>query len=134
MKEEVDSSEISLDLLILRRIARIYSAILLAIILFITTPEYLSSIKKGVSWIEPIASIINGGHILLFLPWVFVVVGFVIAFWKEGLGGGVSLISFIAVFLTLGAGSWVILVVCLCSVPSILYLIYWWKVFHKKRK
>lgn len=134
MGEESDSSEISLDLLILRRIARIYSAIILAIILLVAIPEYWASIKKGASWLEPIMSIIKGGHILLFLPWVFVFLGIVIAFLKEGLGGGISLISFIAVLFTLGFSKGVILVVCLGSVPSILYLIYWWQVFHRNRK
>lgn len=134
MSEEINPLEEDSLLKSLLWTARIYGAAVLAIVLYLSVNEYIEELRNGASLLEPIRLIISGGHILLFLPWVVAGFGLVLAFWKEGSGGIVSLIGFIGAIVALGFHIAVFIVVSLASVPSILYLIYWWQVFQANRK
>lgn len=134
MKHEVSSLEENSFLKSLLWTARIYGAVLLSIVLYLAATEYVEELRNGASLLDQIRSIIDGGHILLFLPWVTASLGLIIAFWKEGVGGGISLLSFIGTIFTLGFHVAVLIVISMASVPSILFLLYWWKVSHTNRK
>jgi hypothetical protein len=65
------------------------------------------------------------GNFLFWLPWIIASVGYVIAYWKEGIGGGISFICFIIIFYPFHFIGNDILLVILCSTPSLLYLLYY---------
>ena len=72
----------------------------------------------------------NTYTIILFIMWGIGLAGLILALWKEGLGGIISLLSFI-IFNILAAinttqGSGYTFVLLLFMIPSILYLVYWW--------
>ena len=73
---------------------------------------------------------LNTFTIILFIGWGAGLAGLILALWKEGLGGIVSLIFFI-IFNVLAAinptpDSRYPLGLLLFMFPSILYLVYWW--------
>lgn len=56
-------------------------------------------------------------------------IGLITAYWKEGLGGGISMASFIVLFIAMnGHGVSAIIGVTLASLPGFLYFLYWLKV------
>lgn len=62
-------------------------------------------------------------------------IGIIIAYWKEGLGGGISMVSFIYLFIVMnGHGVSAFIGVILASLPGFLYLIYWLKVHYDIQK
>jgi len=79
--------------------------------------------------------------IIIFIIWGLALAGLVLALWKEGLGGCISLISFVSMYIlnlfnkaapNRGGAVFVFLIF---SIPSLLYLLYWWKTkdaFQKK--
>ena len=99
--------------------------------LYLVTSEYLEELRGGSSPLQSLGPLINQivmyPHILL--PWVIGGLGLILALWKEGLGGGLSLLCFIVALFTLGFPHQenVLPLVTIVSVPSILYLVYWWK-------
>jgi hypothetical protein len=73
---------------------------------------------------------LNTFTIITFIVWGAGLAGLILALWKEGLGGIVSLIFFI-IFNVLAAvnptpDSWYPIGLLLFMIPSILYLLYWW--------
>lgn len=73
---------------------------------------------------------LNAFTIITFLVWGVALAGLILALWKEGLGGIISLIGFI-VFNILAAinptpDSRYPFGLLLFMIPSILYLAYWW--------
>lgn len=73
---------------------------------------------------------LNTFTIILFIGWGAGLAGLVLALWKEGLGGIISLIFFI-IFNVLAAinptpDSRYTFGLLLFMIPSILYLLYWW--------
>ncbi len=73
---------------------------------------------------------LNTYTMILFIFWGAGLVGLILALWKEGLGGSISLLCFI-IFNVLGAinttpGSSYSYVLLLFMIPSILYLVYWY--------
>lgn len=116
--------------------ARTWGMIIVAILLYLAVTELIEDLPDQTS---PLASLINWMY--HFLPWTIAGLGLILALWKEGLGGGISLISFIIGFSPIGFDAkepvgliMTIIFFLLTSIPSILYLIYWWKVFHYNRK
>ena len=112
--------------------ARIIGLLIVIFTLIIGIGELLES-KSG----------LNTYTIVIFIVWGVGLVGLILAFWKEGLGGIISLLCFI-IFNILAAinttpGSRYTYVLLLFLIPSILYLIYWWlerdssnKILHAK--
>jgi hypothetical protein len=79
--------------------------------------------------------------IIIFIIWGLALAGLVLALWKEGLGGLISLISFVTMYIlnlfnkaapNKGGAIFVFLIFL---IPSLLYLLYWWmtkNIFQKK--
>jgi len=118
--------------------ARICGTLVIALLLYLTSIEYIEELNRGASPLASLSPLINEviryPHILL--PWVIACLGLILALWNEGLGGGITLISSIFGLFTLGfpGNLNTIIPVAIVSVPAILYLIYWWKMFHYNRK
>lgn len=118
--------------------ARIYGTLVVALLLYLTAIEYIEELNNGASPLASFFPLINEimkyPHILL--PWVIAGVGLILALWKEGLGGGITLISLIISLFTFGFLRQLnaFIPISIVSIPAILYLIYWWKMFHYNRK
>jgi peptidoglycan/LPS O-acetylase OafA/YrhL len=73
---------------------------------------------------------LNTFTIILFIVWGAALAGLVLALWKEGLGGIISLVAFIVFNILVAINptpdSWYPFGLLLFLVPSILYLVYWW--------
>lgn len=69
--------------------------------------------------------------LLIFVIWGIALAGLVLALWKEGLGGIISLVSYILVYILnlfnkeATNSAHFITVFIIFSIPAILYLIYW---------
>jgi hypothetical protein len=69
--------------------------------------------------------------IIIFIIWGFALAGLVVALWKEGLGGCISLVSFLLMYIlnlfnAAAPNRWgAIFVFLIFSIPSLLYLYYW---------
>ena len=62
-------------------------------------------------------------------------IGLIIAYWKEGLGGGISMASFIFLFIAMnGHGVSAFFGLTLAVLPGFLYFIYWLKVYRDIKK
>lgn len=62
-------------------------------------------------------------------------IGLIIAYWKEGLGGGISIASFIFLFIAMNGHGWgAIIGLTLAALPGFLYFIYWLKVYWDIKK
>lgn len=102
--------------------ARIYGLVIIGLLLYVAISEYIE--KPSEEYFTSIKE-----HLNIFVPVIIAFVGLVIAYWKEGLGGGISLISIIWFFFDLQhLNSFIFMAVF--SVPSVLYLIYWWNVSY----
>ena len=75
-----------------------------------------------------------GGSFLLWLPWIIAETGYIIAYWKEGIGGGISFICFIFIFYPFDIIGNDVFLVLLTASPSVLYLIYWWLSYRAREK
>jgi hypothetical protein len=112
---------------IIRWTARIIGTLMVAFTLFIGIGQMLDSYnKQGVSASDTFDTFL----IITFTFWGIGLAGLILALWKEGLGGIVSLISFIIFIFLVGinpnpdASFSNVLLIYL--IPSILYLWYWW--------
>ena len=69
--------------------------------------------------------------LLIFVIWGIALAGLVLALWKEGLGGSISLGSYILVYILnlfnkeASMRGNAITIFLIFSIPSILYLVYW---------
>jgi peptidoglycan/LPS O-acetylase OafA/YrhL len=107
---------------IIRWAARIIGTLMVIFTLIIAIGEMLEGISKP-------KSDFNTYTIILFVIWGAGLAGLILALWKEGLGGIISLLCFI-IFNVLAAinttpGSSYTSVLLLFMIPSILYLVYW---------
>lgn len=103
----------------LRWTARITGILMVIFTLFIGIGELLES-RSGLNEYNTIVFVIWGGGLA----------GLILALWREGLGGIISLLCFI-IFNILAAtnptpGSGYTYVLLFFMFPSILYIIYWW--------
>ena len=117
---------------ILRGAARILGSVEIAILCYITFIELREEIANHHSL--PLMSMLNGQY-FLGITLTIAFIGLILAYWKEGLGGGISLVSYIVLFI----GWWdfhvsFILGMTLAALPSILYVIYWWSVYLDVKK
>lgn len=109
----------------LRWTARITGTLMVAFTLFIFIGELMESQQRhgSVSY-TPII-------IVIFIIWGIALAGLVLALWKEGLGGSISLVSYALVYVLNFFNkdvSWkasAITIFIILSIPSILYLVYW---------
>jgi hypothetical protein len=112
--------------------ARILGTIELIFLSYLAISEFREEINSNS--ISPIMTMISGQYFLT-VTLTISFIGLIIAYWKEGLGGGISLCSFIVLFIgwsdfhmnfILGMG--------MISLPSALYFTYWLTVFLDIRK
>jgi hypothetical protein len=112
----------------LRWIARIAGILLVAFTLIIFIGEFIEGQQRNsgseVSSNTPII-------LIIFVIWGIALAGLVLALWNEGLGGIISLISFMMAYILnlfnkeasmRGNAIGVFIIFC---IPSILYLVYW---------
>ena len=117
---------------ILRWSARILGTIEVALLFYLTFNEFREEINNQNP--SPLLTLINGQYFLA-VTLTIAFIGLIIAYWKEGLGGGISLVSFIVLFI-----GWsdfhlnFILGMTLASLPSILYFSYWLSVYLALKK
>ena len=112
----------------LRWTARISGTLLVAFTLFFVIASFIDSMNRNNE--SPLASF-STLIIIIFIIWGIALTGLILALWKEGIGGFISLGSFILMYIlnlfnteaSVRAGA--LPVFLIFSVPSILYLIYW---------
>ena len=69
---------------------------------------------------------------VIFIVWIISLASLILAWWKEGLGGWISLAGFISMYIlnlfnteaSLRGGA--IFIFLFFSIPSLLYIAYWW--------
>jgi hypothetical protein len=113
--------------------ARIWASLIIGSLLFLAISEFAEEIKGHSP--SPLVTLF-GGNFLFWVPWIIAGVGYVIAYWREGIGGGVAFICFIIIFYPFHFIGNDIFLVLLTVSPSFLYLIYWWAAyrFNKNQK
>ncbi len=112
---------------IIRWTARIIGTLMVAFALFMFIGETLESYKKhGVAALDPFDTLM----IITFTFWGIGLAGLIVGLWKEGLGGIVSLISFIIFFFLVAINPkpdvHFMSALFIFLIPSVLYLCYWW--------
>ncbi len=112
---------------IIRWAARIIGTLMLVFTLLIGIGEMLEGYNKhaGAS-----SDTFDTLMIITFTFWGLGLAGLLLALWKEGLGGIVSLLSFIIFIILVGINpkpdTSFSFVLFIFLIPSILYLCYWW--------
>lgn len=74
------------------------------------------------------------GNFLFWLPWILAAAGYLAAFLNEGIGGVISLIFLLIAFYPNDFFGNDIILVLLTVTLSVLFLIYWRKVFRLKQE
>jgi hypothetical protein len=115
---------------LLRWIARISGSLIVIFTLFMFIGEFIEGQQK-----QPGLNLSTYSPIILtmFVIWGIALAGLVLALWKEGLGGFISLVSYILVYIlnlfnkdaSMRGSAIIITVFLILSIPSILYLVYW---------
>jgi hypothetical protein len=112
----------------LRWIARITGCLMVVFTLIMAIGEHLEGQQR-------LAGTVHASYtpimLMIFVIWGIALAGLVLALWKEGLGGIISLASFLLMYImnlfnkeaSMRGGA--ITVFLFFSIPSILYLIYW---------
>ena len=117
---------------ILRWSARILGTLELALLFYIAISEFMEEINGNNP--SPLLTLINGQYFLA-ITLTIACNGLVIAYWKEGLGGGIALAGFIVLFI-----GWsdfhlnFIFGMLVASLPAALYFTYWLKVYLDLKK
>lgn len=112
--------------------ARILGTIEVVLLFYIAVSEFREEFNSNNP--SPLLTLINGQYFLA-VTLTIAFIGLIIAYWKEGLGGGISLGSYIILFI-----GWsdfhmnFILGMILASLPSILYFTYWLTVYLDLKK
>ena len=112
---------------IIRWTARIIGTLMVAFTLFIGIGEMLENYNKhGAAASDTFDTLM----IITFTFWGTGLAGLILALWKEGLGGIVSLVSFIIFIFLVGINPKSDVsfsnVLFIFLIPSVLYLCYWW--------
>ena len=117
---------------ILRWSARILGTFEVVLLFYLAFSEFREEINSHSP--SPLLTLINGQYFLaVTLTTAFI--GLIIAYWKEGLGGGISLISFIVLFI-----GWsdfhvnFIVGMAIAALPGFFYFTYWLKVYLDIKK
>ena len=112
----------------LRWIARITGILMVAFTLFFFIGEVIEGQQKhsgsGLASYTPLM-------LIIFAIWGFALAGLVLALWKEGSGGIISLVCYILVYIlnlfnkeATNSAHFIPIFLIFC-IPSILYLVYW---------
>ena len=124
--------DILYDHRILRWFARVLGTFEVALFLYLTFVEYREEVRNHS--LSPLLTLINGQYFLaIFLT--IACLGLILAYWKEGLGGGITLASFL-VLLIIGHDfhASVIIGLGVISLPAVLYVAYWLSVKRAVKK
>ena len=112
----------------LRWIARITGILIVAFTLFFFIGEVFEGQQRHAgSALASYTPLI----LIIFVIWGIALAGLILALWKEGLGGGISLVSYILVYILnlfnkeASMRGNAITIFLIFSIPSILYLVYW---------
>jgi hypothetical protein len=108
--------------------ARILGSLLVIFTLFIFIGELIESHDRAAGLTQHSYSPLI---IIIFVTWGIALAGLVVAIWKEGLGGLISFVSFMLVWIlnlfnkeaTMNTSA--IMLFLFFSIPAILYLLYW---------
>ena len=117
---------------ILRWSARILGTIEVVLLFYLTFNEFREEINSHSP--SPLLTLINGQYFLA-VTLTIAFIGLIIAYWKEGLGGGISLASFIVLFI-----GWndfhvnFIVGMAIAALPGFLYFTFWLKVYLDIKK
>ena len=117
---------------VLRWSARILGTIEVALLFYLTFIEFKEEIDNHSP--SPLLTLINGQYFLV-VTLTVAFIGLIIAYWKEGLGGGISLASFIVLFI-----GWndfhvnFIVGMAIAALPGFLYFTFWLKVYLDIKK
>ena len=128
MNEIANNSKKKTPLKSLRLTARITGTIWVVFYLFLIVVGYLEGIQSKSSTVP------KPPDILLIASVVFLLIaltGLIIAWWRAGIGGIISLFGFIisgVLFIIDPKLIFSLPVFAISLVPSILYLVYWWRV------
>lgn len=123
--------DIGYDYRFLRQAARILGTFELVLLVYMTFIELKEEMENGSNF--SFITMINGQYFLA-VTLMLAFLGQIIAYWKEGIGGGITLTSLIVLFIgwsdfhvtfIIGMG--------MISVPSVLYLVYYFRVNHIKK-
>jgi len=130
-RKVVHKMKTSTTISIIRWTARIIGTLIVVLTLFIGIGETLESYRKhGAAAADPFDILM----IITFSFWGIGLAGLILALWKEGLGGLISLISFIIFFCLIAINPkpevHFMSTLFIFLIPSVLYLCYWW--FAKK--
>ena len=112
--------------------ARILGTIEVALLFYLTFIEFKEEIDNHSP--SPLLTMINGQYFLT-VTLTVAFIGLIIAYWKEGLGGGISLASFIVLFI-----GWndfhvnFIVGMAIAALPGFLYFTFWLKVYLDIKK
>jgi formate hydrogenlyase subunit 3/multisubunit Na+/H+ antiporter MnhD subunit len=101
--------------------------------------EYIKELNPGVSPMAALVTLVSSvrGMSLEWILGAIAMAGLILAWWKEGLGGGISLVCFIWLSFQLSSdhfNGFILATVIIVSVPCVLYLVYWWKRSRYQRK
>jgi hypothetical protein len=116
----------------LRWTARILGTGVAALLFYLAFTEFREELANHSP--SPLLTFINGQYFLA-ITLTIVFIGLILAWWKEGLGGGISLAGIIVLFI-----GWsdfhvsFILGMTLFAVPSALYVTYWLLVYRDVKK
>jgi hypothetical protein len=117
---------------VLRWSARILGTIEVLLLFYLAFTEFREEINNHSP--SPLLTLINGQYFLA-ITLTIAFIGLIIAYWKEGLGGGISLAGFIVLFI-----GWsdfhvnFILGMVVAALPAILYSTYWLTVYLALKK
>jgi hypothetical protein len=101
--------------------ARIWATLFVVMLLYLGVSEFMEEINSHSP--SPLVTLF-GGKFLFWLPWITAAVGYLLAYWKVWLGGGIAFISFVIAFYPYDFIGNDYFLVVLSSTPSLLYLIY----------
>lgn len=112
----------------LRWIARVTGTLIVVFTLIIGVGEFIEGLGKHSG--SPLASF-TPLMLTIFVIWGIALFGLVLALWKEGIGGIISLVSYMLMYIlnlfnkeaSVRGGA--ITIFLIFSIPAILYLIYW---------
>lgn len=120
--------------------ARILGGLLVVFFFYLLAGEYREELANpSASAVSAFVSLVKsaGGMLFAWIACIIAMAGLILAFWKEGLGGGISLLAFILVYLKLEGSEFhlfTFISLLLASIPSVLYLIFWWRRIHPEKE
>ena len=109
---------------ILKWIARITGTLEAVLLFYIAMTEFMEEVRGGSP--SPLITMINGQYFLVIMLTI-IFAGLIMAWWKEWLGGGITLAAYIVLFIGWSDfhGNFIAGMI-IASLPAILYVMYGW--------